>query len=165
MSGSTEKLHERVRALRARAAIQRWEIRQRGHAAGSWFALQRLFALSGRAWIISDQVASVDGVHADLTGGLLDGLVATETPHGKLPERGAIVDTVAVARALKTGKLGGAGIDVFSPEIPPRNHPLLKCERAILSPHSAAPSAAAMPSRTSRASIGRSALRRTRAST
>src|SRR5205814_2627871 len=53
VSGSTEKLHERVRALRARAAIQRWEIRQRGHAAGSWFALERLFALSRRAWILS----------------------------------------------------------------------------------------------------------------
>ena len=57
MSGSTEKLHERVRALRARAAIQRWEIRQRGHAAGSWFALERLFALSRRAWILSEQDA------------------------------------------------------------------------------------------------------------
>ena len=57
MSGSTAKLHERVRVLRARAAIQRWEIRQRGHAAGSWFALERLFALNSRAWILSAQEA------------------------------------------------------------------------------------------------------------
>jgi len=57
MNGSTERLHERVRALRARVAIQRWEIRQRGHAAGSWFALERLFALSRRAWILSAQDA------------------------------------------------------------------------------------------------------------
>ena len=59
MSPSTARLHERARALRARAAIQRWEIRQRGHAAGSWFALERLFALSRRAWILSAQDAEV----------------------------------------------------------------------------------------------------------
>ena len=52
--------------------------------------------------------------------------------------RGAIVDTVAVAAALNAGKLGGAGIDVFDPEIPPPDHPLLKCLNAIFSPHSAA---------------------------
>jgi len=57
VSVSIARLHERVRALRARAAIQRWEIRQRGHAAGSWFALERLFALSRRAWILSAQDA------------------------------------------------------------------------------------------------------------
>ena len=57
MSGSTASLHERVREIRARAAIQRWEIRQRGHAAGSWFALERLFALSRRAWILSAEDA------------------------------------------------------------------------------------------------------------
>lgn len=53
MSGSIAVLHERVREIRALAAIQRWEIRQRRHAAGSWFALERLFALSQRAWILS----------------------------------------------------------------------------------------------------------------
>jgi D-3-phosphoglycerate dehydrogenase len=52
--------------------------------------------------------------------------------------RGAIVDTLAVARALENGKLGGAGIDVFEPEVPPPDHPLLKSDKAILSPHSAA---------------------------
>lgn len=55
MNRSTERLFERVRAIRARVAIQRWEIRQRGHAAGSWFALERFFALSRRAWILSAQ--------------------------------------------------------------------------------------------------------------
>ncbi len=61
-------------------------------------------------------------------------------PHAVLINcaRGAIVDTVAVASALNAGKLGGAGIDVFDPEIPPADHPLLKCEKAIFSPHSAA---------------------------
>ncbi len=52
--------------------------------------------------------------------------------------RGAITDSVAVAAALKAGKLAGAGFDVFVPEEPPRDHPLFQCENAILSPHSAA---------------------------
>lgn len=57
--------------------------------------------------------------------------------------RGAIVDTVAVAKALQRERLGGAGIDVFDPEVPPRSHPLLKCDRALLSPHNAAQTAEA----------------------
>ncbi|MBI3831513.1 MAG: hydroxyacid dehydrogenase [Planctomycetes bacterium] len=57
--------------------------------------------------------------------------------------RGAIVDTLAVAQALKKERLGGAGIDVFDPEVPPRSHPLLKCDRALLSPHNAAQTAEA----------------------
>jgi D-3-phosphoglycerate dehydrogenase len=61
-------------------------------------------------------------------------------PHALLINcaRGAIVDTRAVAAALESGKLGGAGIDVFDPEVPPRDHPLLESDKAILSPHSAA---------------------------
>lgn len=52
--------------------------------------------------------------------------------------RGAVLDTVAAAEALRAGRLGGVGVDVFDPEIPPPDHPLLSCENAILSPHNAA---------------------------
>jgi D-3-phosphoglycerate dehydrogenase len=52
--------------------------------------------------------------------------------------RGAIVDTFALAAALKAGQLNGAGLDVFDPEIPPASHPLLKSDKVVLTPHSAA---------------------------
>jgi phosphoglycerate dehydrogenase-like enzyme len=49
--------------------------------------------------------------------------------------RGECVDEKALAERLRTKKLGGAGIDVFSREPIPPNHPLLECDNALLTPH------------------------------
>lgn len=51
--------------------------------------------------------------------------------------RGGIVDEVAIAEALATGRIAGAGVDVLSIEPPPRTHPLLTTPNTILSPHAA----------------------------
>ncbi len=51
--------------------------------------------------------------------------------------RGAIVDTAAVVAALESGRLGGAGLDVFDPEPLPADHPLLGCDQVVLTPHNA----------------------------
>lgn len=52
--------------------------------------------------------------------------------------RGAIMDAEALAEALETGVIAGAGVDVLIQEPPPPGHPLLKTNKVILSPHSAA---------------------------
>jgi hypothetical protein len=39
-----EALHRRAKAVRSRAAIRRWEYRQRHHANGVWFRLRRAMA-------------------------------------------------------------------------------------------------------------------------
>jgi glyoxylate reductase len=48
--------------------------------------------------------------------------------------RGPVIDEASLARALRAGKLAGAGLDVFEHE--PRVHPLLRrSSRVVLSPH------------------------------
>jgi D-3-phosphoglycerate dehydrogenase len=56
--------------------------------------------------------------------------------------RGGIVDEVAVAEALASGHLGGAGIDVFEAE-PPTGSPLLEAPNTLLTPHLGASTAEA----------------------
>ena len=52
--------------------------------------------------------------------------------------RGDLIDEQALADALDAARIGGAGLDVFGSEPPQTADRLLRSDRAILSPHSAA---------------------------
>jgi phosphoglycerate dehydrogenase-like enzyme len=52
--------------------------------------------------------------------------------------RGPIVDTAALEEALRSGHMGGAGLDVFETEPLPTDHPLVGFSNVILSPHAVA---------------------------
>jgi glyoxylate reductase len=49
--------------------------------------------------------------------------------------RGAVIDQRALYRSLKTGHLGGAGLDVTDPEPMASDDPLLKLPNLVISPH------------------------------
>ena len=54
--------------------------------------------------------------------------------------RGAVTDEAALAEALKEGKIGGLGVDVYTTEPFPKEHPytaILDCKNLCLTPHMA----------------------------
>ncbi|MEI6034947.1 MAG: phosphoglycerate dehydrogenase [Verrucomicrobiae bacterium] len=68
-------------------------------------------------------------INADRIAAMKDGAVVLNCA------RGEIVDNQAIADGLASGKLYGYGADVLDEEPPPADHPLLRCERAIITPH------------------------------
>ena len=49
--------------------------------------------------------------------------------------RGGLIDEPALLEALNAGKVAGAAIDVFEPEPPPADHPLVKHPSVLVTPH------------------------------
>lgn len=74
------------------------------------------------------------------TTGLFDDALFARMKRGALfinIGRGAIVKLDALVAALRSGQVGGAGLDVFEIEPLPADHPLWTMENVILTPHSA----------------------------
>ena len=49
--------------------------------------------------------------------------------------RGGLIDEAALVEALNAGKVAGAAIDVFEPEPPPADHPLVGHPQVVVTPH------------------------------
>ena len=58
--------------------------------------------------------------------------------------RGGVVDEGALIKVLREGHLAGAGLDVFDPEPPLADNPLLKMRNVVLTPHIASNTDAGM---------------------
>ena len=87
----------------------------------------------------------------DESRGMINGETIAKMKEGALlinAARGPVVDSRALADALNSGRLGGAGIDVFEMEPPvPRDHPLLHARNTIVTPHVAFATAESMEER------------------
>ena len=87
--------------------------------------------------------SDVVSVHAPLTSRtrhlLNEETIAKMKPGAVLvnTSRGALVDAEALAEALRTGRIRAAAIDVFDPEPPSSQSPLLQVDNVVLSPHMA----------------------------
>lgn len=88
--------------------------------------------------------ADVVSVHVPLTEHtryLLDARALDLLPTGSIvvnTARGGIVDEAALLERVRSGRLHGAGLDVFEGEPLPSSSPLADQPRIVLSPHSAA---------------------------
>ena len=86
----------------------------------------------------SSDVVSIHLVLSERTRGLVgEPELALMRPHAYLinTSRGPIVDEAALIAALQTGRIAGAGLDVFDVEPPAPDHPLRRLPNVTLSPH------------------------------
>lgn len=95
-----------------------------------------LSELIGRADVIINALPMTEA-----TRGLFDAELFSAAKTGALfinVGRGGTVDSNALTAALRSGQLGGAGLDVTAPEPLPQEHPLWRMSNVIITPHVAA---------------------------
>lgn len=72
------------------------------------------------------------------TSGLINRESLAQMKHGSVlinTARGGLVEEEALVAALQSGRLAAAGLDVLREEPPPPDHPLLRMENVLLTPH------------------------------
>lgn len=101
------------------------------------------FSAVARATSVAALAAGADvlSLHCPLlpdTRHIVDRAVLYLLPRGAMvinTARGGLINEAALAAALDSGQLGGAGLDVFEAEPPAPDHPLRRHPRVLVTPH------------------------------
>lgn len=95
--------------------------------------MEDLIEMAGRVDVISVHTpltpATVHLIDRDVIRAMRPGSILVNT------SRGPVVDEVALVEALADGHLGGAGLDVYDPQPPAPDNPLLQFDQVVLTPH------------------------------
>lgn len=125
------------------------ELAKRARAFGMSVKVYDPFLTKERADVLGVQLSTFDNVlqEADIisvhtpltkeTKGLLNERTLSQTKKGVYLlncARGGIIDEMALAHFIEKGHVAGAALDVFEVE-PPGEHPLLKFDSVIVTPH------------------------------
>jgi D-3-phosphoglycerate dehydrogenase len=102
----------------------------------SWVTFAELYELISKSDVVSIHVPLTDKTRhlvddAEFSLMKTDAILINAS-------RGGVVNEAALVRALQNNQIAGAGLDVFSEEPVSADHPLLKLENVILTPHTAA---------------------------
>lgn len=117
----------RVRYLRRTPLSDRWNRAVGVEPAAS---LEEILATS--------DVVSLHCPHTRETENLLDAAALDRMKPGAIlinTARGGLVDEASLVERLESGRIGGAGLDVFRDEPVPADHPLLTAPNTVLAPH------------------------------
>ena len=87
----------------------------------------------------SDYVLVVTPLTPETTGLIGEAEIASMKPSGVIMNvgRGPVIDEPALIRALQSGTIRGAALDVFTTEPLPAGHPFWQMRNVLLSPHTA----------------------------
>jgi D-3-phosphoglycerate dehydrogenase len=87
----------------------------------------------------SDAIAVCCALTEETRGLVNRDLLGRMQPHAILVNvsRGAVIETPAIIDALRTGKIGGAALDVFDVQPLPPDDALFDCPNLLLTPHTA----------------------------
>lgn len=90
--------------------------------------------------LAESDIVSLNCPLTEATKGMINAAALAKMKPGALlvnVARGGVVVEADLVEALKSGHLGGAAVDVFDQEPPPKDHPLLHMDSVICSPHCA----------------------------